>query len=248
MVAFVLEVLCIQIIGNQTGYNYLALFLQGGIGAGSYYYPIMIQFIFIFPVIFFIVRKYRFKGLLLCLAMNAVYELLHWAYGMNEGCYRLIGLRYIFVIAFGVFLHYKEGCDEVSMKQYKTFLVLAFIIGACFIYLTCYTTYQPKIIIHWTRVSFVGSMYFVPIMDILLSKCKWKCKPLEILGQASFNIFLAQMVFFWIGAPFIYSHVASRKIQLLACVVICVVAGVAFYFVEQPITRWIVRKVKKIKM
>lgn len=227
------------------GYNYVALFLQGGLGPGSYYYPIMLQFIFLFPIIFFIVKKYRFKGLLICLTMNATYELLHWAYGMNEGCYRLIGLRYIFVIAFGVFLHYKEGCDEVSMKQYKTFLVLAFIIGACFIYLTCYTTYQPKIIIHWTRVSFMGSMYFLPIMDWLLSKCCWKCKPIEVLGQASFNIFLSQMVFYWIGAPIIYANIASRKLQLLVCVIICVAVGVAFYFVEQPITKYVIKKIRQ---
>ncbi len=33
-------------------------FIDGGYGKGSYYYPIMIQFIFWFPVLFFIIKKY----------------------------------------------------------------------------------------------------------------------------------------------------------------------------------------------
>ena len=154
----------IYYVGIQGDYNFLSLFLQGGIGAGSYYYPVMMQFIFLFPIIFFIVKKYLFKGLLICLGMSAVYELLHWAYGMSESCYRLIALRYIFVIAFGVFLNYKDQCDDKTKNIFKKFLIASFIIGTFFIWLTCYTGYRPVILVHWTRVSFVGSMYFAPIM------------------------------------------------------------------------------------
>ena len=102
------------------------------------------------------------------------------------------------------------------------------------------------ILVHWTRVSFVGSMYFVPIMYVLISKCKIKCKPLEVLGAASFNIFLTQMVFFWIGASFVYAYVPSRLLQLILCVVICVVTGVLFYYIEQPFTKWIMKKIRKL--
>lgn len=243
-VAFMIEVVYIEML-MPDAYNLGILFLQGGLGAGSYYYPIMIQFIFLFPVIFFIVRKYLLKGLFICLGMNIAYETLHWAYGMNEGCYRLIVLRYIFVIAFGVFLSYKERCDDRTKKLYKKILIVMFIIGVFFIYLVCYTDYQPRIIVHWTRVSFMGSMYFVPILDWLISKCRINCKPLELLGKVSFNIFLTQMVFYWVGASIIYSYVSSRKLQLLLCTIICVSVGVLFYWIEQPITKWLIKKIRK---
>lgn len=137
MMAFVIEVIFTEVVYSGGGYNWGLVFLQGGLGAGSYYYPIMIQFIFLFPIIYFIVRRYLFKGLLICLGMNAVYELLHWAYGMPEECYRLVAFRYIFVIAFGVFLNYKDYCTDKEKEIYKKFLLVFFIVGALFIYLTC---------------------------------------------------------------------------------------------------------------
>lgn len=244
LVAFIIEVVYVQFFMPGT-YDFGLVFLQGGLGPGSYYYPVMIQFIFLFPIIYFIVKKYLFKGLLICLGMNAIYEVLHWAYGMNEGCYRLLALRYIFVIAFGVFLNYKKGCTEGEKKHYKAFLIVSFFIGVLFIYLTCYTAYQPKIIIHWTRVSFIGSMYFIPILDWLMTKCHIKCKPLEILGQASFNIFLTQMVFYWCGVPIVYSHISNKILQILACTIICAVGGVVFYWIEQPITKRIIKESRR---
>ena len=35
-------------------------FFTGGFGYGSYYYPIMIQFIFVFPIVYFIVKGWSF--------------------------------------------------------------------------------------------------------------------------------------------------------------------------------------------
>lgn len=37
--------------------DFIHLFLIGGTGPGSYYYPVMIQFIFVYPVIFFYYKK-----------------------------------------------------------------------------------------------------------------------------------------------------------------------------------------------
>ena len=35
---------------------------EGGVGPGSYYYPILIQLIFIYPIIYSLVKKYKFYG------------------------------------------------------------------------------------------------------------------------------------------------------------------------------------------
>ena len=39
----------------------LYIFLRGADGPGSYYYPILIQFIFLFPIIFFIIKNWISK-------------------------------------------------------------------------------------------------------------------------------------------------------------------------------------------
>lgn len=83
-------------------------FLDGGYGPGSYYYPLMIQLIFVFPIIHFIVRKYQYLGVWICGFINFIYELLQRAYDMNEACYRLLVLRYILVISVGCYIAYKK--------------------------------------------------------------------------------------------------------------------------------------------
>ncbi len=168
--------------------------------------------------------------------MNAVFELLQWAYGMNGECYRLLLFRYTFVIAFGCYLNLPE--QKISKGLYAG----AFIIGVLFILAYCYWGYQPVVIVHWTRTSFVGSLYLLPIAAVLIKKCTWKFAPLELLGKASFNIFLAQMVYYQCASRFVYAHVQSRPLQLLIGVVASVVFGLVFYWLETPLTKFLVKK------
>lgn len=85
VIAFAIEEIAFNSIGTvdhgilQLG----SIFLCGGIGPGSYYYPIMIQFIFYFPIIYFIIRKYDYKGVFICALINVIYEVLKSVYGMK---------------------------------------------------------------------------------------------------------------------------------------------------------------------
>lgn len=212
-------------------------FLVGGYGPGGFYYPIMMQFIFTFPVIFFIIKKYDFYGLLLCGAANCLYEILRYAYGMNGECYRLLIFRYILVIAFGCYLSLR------TRRVKKIWGYVSFIVGLLYIILISYTAYSPKIITYWTGTSFVSCLYVLPIAALLIDKCKVKLKALELIGKASYNIFLVQMIYYSFLAGMIYSFVSSRILELAADISICVLIGIIFYYVETPITKIILTKV-----
>ncbi|MBE6005389.1 MAG: acyltransferase [Lachnospiraceae bacterium] len=82
-------------INVQSKLDYVKWFLNGTVGQGSYYFPILIQLIFTFPIIYFIVEKSAKRGVILCFTINCVYELLRWSYEMNDECYRLLLFRYI---------------------------------------------------------------------------------------------------------------------------------------------------------
>ena len=110
-------------------FSLLLTFLQGGSGPGSYYYPIMIQFVFLFPIIFFILKKYKFKGVVICGIVNAVYELLKRAYGMNEGYYRLLLFRYILLIAIGCYLTSDDFRINIKAAFLSCLIGISFIIG-----------------------------------------------------------------------------------------------------------------------
>ncbi len=226
---------------NSSASQMICYFLTGGFGPGSYYYPVMMQFIFFFPVIFFIIRRYRFNGLIICGSMNFVYELLHKAYGMNEECYRLLLFRYILVIAFGCYLSIKKN------KYSKKVCVISMLAGITYIVLYRYLGYTPLLTIHWTGTSFWACLYIMPISIMILRNEKLKCKVVELLGKASYNIFLVQMVYYndW-GGVFSYDVFENRAIQLLINMIICLPLGILFYYIETLITKSAIHEVQII--
>ncbi len=185
----------VYIVGIRS-YGILALvfdYLRGGKGQGSYYFPVMIQFIFLFPVIFFLIRKYNWKGLIYCFGLNVLYEILKTAYCMNETEYRLLLFRYMFVIAAGCYLafaNFEKSCKE------KVIALISITVGLFFIYLFSYTNYQPKIVTYWTNTSFLTCLFIIPILYFLIRQVNISFKPMEIIGKASFHIFLIQMIYY----------------------------------------------------
>ena len=233
----------VVLIKRGSNFNPILLFLHGGVGGGSYYYPILLQLIFLFPVIYFLIKRNGFKGLIICAVINFIYEVLVWAYMIRVDTYRLLVFRYIFVIAFGVYLFYKK--NECRTYIYKAFLLVAFVIGATFIYMNCYRGYVPTICAHWTRTSLFAVPFIFVIADIGITKCKWGFKPLELLGKASYNIFLVQMVYHGLYAPLVNARITSRYVELFVTIIIPLILGCVFYFVEQPITKRVLSYVRK---
>ena len=124
--------------------------IEGTTGKGSYYYPVMMQLIFVFPLIYFVIEKQKESGLVLCIIANAVFEILTWAYGVPTGSYRLLIFRYVFLIAAGVYA-YKGYRFHVWTSILMTF------IGAAFIAVVVYIGYEPKIFNKdWATTNFVS--------------------------------------------------------------------------------------------
>lgn len=236
--AVLLEIIAdCAIFGNVSIKESLVMFFVGGKGPGSYYYPVMVQFVFLFPCVCIGIKRTGTKGLLVCFFINAVYELLQRMYGMNEDLYRLLVLRYLFVISFGAYLFF------LGQKRIRTkWGIACFAAGAAFILITQYTRYEPHIIRYWTGTSFLACLYVLPISYILLRKDrKAKCALLELLGRASFSVFLTQMVWFNYAAGFMYEHIGSIFIRLSINFIVCSVFGVLFYFIENPFTKKVMR-------
>lgn len=154
MLFFVLQEFVLFLTGDITELGKILLsFFVGGTAPGSYYYPVMIQSLIMFPIIYFLIKEYDLKGLRICGYLNFLYKVLQRVSEMPEGCYRLLFFRYILVVAFGCWL---------AIGKYKYKLVM-FIVGIIFIFLNCYEGYQPKIIVYWTRTSFMACFYIIPI-------------------------------------------------------------------------------------
>lgn len=239
-VAFAID-FCVQVIWyirNPVGIkgffvHEIALFLQGGNGPGSYYYPAMIQIMFLFPIIYVLVKKYNWKGVLIVAFATFFFEVLKFPYMENEGQYRLLLFRYFMLIAFGSYF----AMNKMNRKHW----ILLFV-GFCFIILFRYTNYSPKIFKWWTGTSMFPVVFIIPIFGFLVEK-NIKFAPLEIVGKASYNIFLTQMVYFCYLYGKIKEILSNVYLNALASIVICVIIGIVFYEIENRITKKITAKV-----
>ena len=208
---------------------------SGGVGPGSYYYPILLQFIIIMPLIFFLIYKFDYKGLLGCVSANLFFEIVKSGLFISEGAYRLLIFRYITVIAFGCYF-------AIGKNQLKAGLKLSMLFfGVIYIIVFQYFGYTPFFMKYWTGTSMFACMYIIPIVSLLIRCDRIKLAPIELLGRASYNIFLSQMVFYAFFADLIYSVLNNMFLQLLISILICVLSGVGFYFLETPFTRKLIR-------
>ena len=215
----------------------LAWAIDGTAGKGSYYYPVMMQLIFYFPIIYFIVYVKKENGLIICMAMNAVYELLAWAYGMNGGCYRLLVFRYTFVIAVGVFTYKKY---KIS-KGWSAVMTIA---GALFIIAVGRMNFVPRILNKdWATTNFISSLLIAPAMVWILQNVRIRLAPLEIIGRASYHIFLAQMVYYAGYYDILQGKTGSWQAHLAAGMAVCLAAGMAFYYIDKPMQEWAVSRI-----
>ena len=89
---------------NCCWFEMLNRFLCGGRGPGSYYIPLMFQLVFLFPCLFFLIKRIDYKGLWVCFFACFSFEILKTAYGMNVECYRLLIFRYLFLISYGCYM------------------------------------------------------------------------------------------------------------------------------------------------
>ncbi|QTQ12853.1 hypothetical protein HRI96_03180 [Treponema parvum] len=222
--------------------------LRGGNGPGSYYFPIMIQFLLIYPVIYFAIQKHGIKGFFACLAVNALYEFFQRIYWVDAELYRLLVLRYISVIAFGSLLASEHKGEIKTVHK-----IIAFFMGVVFLFIEAYTSYSPKIIIHWTGTCFLATLYILPICCFLFEKCRnVRIAPLELAGKASFNIFLTQMLFFVYAGQIsgkIFANVQNQYVltvlQNLFNILVCVIFGILFYKIENKLTSELLKSLKK---
>ncbi len=215
-------------------------FAQGGEGPGAYYYPLLMQLIIVFPLLYFLIERQGFFGLVLMFLATYLMEFLKIVYQMGDNTYCLLMFRYTFIICVGIYLgssHYKKR---------NAVAVASFIAGVAFLIFTQYAGCHIPYINVWVPTSLFGCLYIAPLVAFGIRNLgELRFRPLELLGRASYNIFLAQKVYYYTMAPWIYDHVANQSYWLPINLVVSVFFGIMFYFVEGPITTYVVSVVNK---
>lgn len=120
-------------------------------------------------------------------------------------------------------------------------------VGIAFISLIIYGGYTPKILnATWASTNFISGLSIAPLMMWLLQNTNIRFKPLEIVGRASYHIFLVQMEYYlgYYQKTYAVAH-EQNYIHLALGVAICLLVGIIFYYVDKPLQDWIRKKLRR---
>ena len=228
---------------EQREVHLLRIFLLGGYGPGSYYVPVMMQLLIIFPIIYLLIEKNATLGLTAAAIANLLFEAAIKLFEIDKYYYRLSIGRYLLLIAFGCYLYLYP---DRRMKRYQ--MLLMFFAGLS--YLIAVFGFDQELLLfeYWKTTAMPVAFYIFPIVILLFRRFYHSRIPgtlgklLRWMGQASYHIFLAQMVYyhFKLGGPVME---AAWYVAVPFNILISVPAGLAFYELD----RLCMGKIKQVK-
>lgn len=198
-VLYFLEIILMYIIQKRTIglHEAIYVFLTGGWGPGSYYIPMLTQFIFCFPILYYLVKKDSVKGSIVILGTQILFEILVAAIPVPEALYRLILIRYLAFIWFGIIVFYYRR------RIKNTYVFIMALIGSLYIALIPIAHQPMPVFRYWTSTSMptvfwagalvMAGMYFPKRFPGIIDKV------MNRTGTSTYCIFLIQMAYFQLG-------------------------------------------------
>ena len=227
---YIIEIILLLVTKEK--YNFLLLFFEGGIGPGSYYVPCLVQFLFVFPVIYALVKKNALLGIGVSGLVNLAFEIAIMVLPIPYQGYRLAILRYLLLISLGVALWvYRES----RIKTWQ--LVTMFVIGLGYCFGIVWKDVDIGLFKWWKPTTFPIAFYIFPVYVMLARLFFDKHIPGKVgqfiatIGKASYHIFLTQMVYyhFELGG-FIMKQEWYFAVPFN--IVVSVTVGIIFYYCE----------------
>ncbi|WP_411841933.1 acyltransferase family protein [Salinicoccus sp. HZC-1] len=209
-------------------------FITGGWGPGSYFVPIIIQATLILPLIYLIMKKNLNVMTFVLFIISLILELICLWMDISRELYRIIVVRYVFALTLGVWLAF-----NYKKINYRWLLPPA---GLSLIYITGANYYDLELIMEPVWLSQHAPAYFYTLLFTIVCLKIYKIKDDSAIsrisikiGQASYHIFLTQMVYFWV-IPNLFAGL-PLYLYITISVVLCFAAGVAFFELENSVRK-----------
>ena len=210
---------------------------------GRYFFVLIVQLLFIIPLLFYYIKKNLKKSLIILFFLYIFYEIFctilitDYDLFFILKSYKFMVLRYILLVGFGIAF----SLDKDFFKS-KFVNILSFLFGIICIFILHYLqpNMYPFFMKHnlWNATESLSVFYIFPVIRFLYFKnIKFKGifhTVLTLIGNASWYIFLVQMVYFGMFPCYKINGLSFSKIILN--IFICVVLGVLFYNAVEFVT------------
>lgn len=210
--------------------------IAGGRGPGSYYFWLYLQFSILLPLLYPLTKKLRRSQLLIIfLLVSEGCEVLSSFLHTPEPIYRLLCLRYLFLIYLGI-----EWVQEGIVISLKSSL-LSLLSIAAIIYFTYFDPSLEPIFFKtaWRYHRWICYYYVSYLLAWLLSlaynairNAKWLDSFFKTIGDASYEIYLVQMAVFSIFSRRLLSFLpetASVVCYVFIALTVSIVGGLVYH-------------------
>lgn len=224
-------------------FHFVFGFLWGLYGPGSYYCDLMLELVFLFPMLYLLIRRFRWCGVFIAGSVNLLFEAGVTHYAVDSKIYRICILRYLLFIAFGCMIYFMRKSNK---KVSWIILLLSMVIGTAYLFSYNYFGYELKIFTYAPGDSMPIAFWSWAVIYIILETLEnlgggqsFVGKIMTLIGQASYHILYTQMIYFAglnVLKKTIYAGV-SNGIILLSSIIVSVVAGIIFYKMETASTK-----------
>jgi peptidoglycan/LPS O-acetylase OafA/YrhL len=225
-------------------------FISGGSGWGAYFVPVIFQSVLVIPLLYLLALRNPDLMVILAIILNIFAEIIILFFGIPRGIASVLYFPFLFAGALGVWL-------VTSTKRPLGWLFLGGAISLAYLTLTSYTpvlssfshfegyngmSHAPAYM--WTLLLAITGLIYLPKYAV-----SWMHRCLEIVGKASWHIFLVQMFYFlfvdkiiltYLVYPLAYSMFLSFFFAILIHIlvaiidiILCCVIGYYWYIIEK---------------
>jgi peptidoglycan/LPS O-acetylase OafA/YrhL len=221
---------------------------RGGYGWGAYFIPVILQSILIVPLLYLLARQDPTRMVVIALCISVLFDAVCILMGWNTDLTSFLYLRFMFAGALGVWL--------VTTDKYSTSWIVAGA-GISLLYLTV-STYTPLLSAFpdytgyggvlqtpafiWTAIIVITGIIYLPKDEESRT-----VRYLSEIGKASWHIFLAQLLYYFLPAAYVYAYIvdplssgnmALQYILIVVCnLPICIGIGYVWYSCEKRIVK-----------
>lgn len=233
------------------GKNAFFSYISGGVGPGGYYTICMIQILVIFPIIYYLIKRYKIIGILFIVFFNLLYAFMVKIGRISTSFDRLCSIRLFTGLMLGIviYLYYNKIKDTVIPW-------ILFVLGAGVLIWNCGGGYQLQFTASWLSSSFAVVPYSAAIVWLVVSKedklqllskqsslINRFIKGIEFVGKATYHIFLVQQFYFCLN---LYNRTNIRLSQASVIdICACVTAGCIFYTCYNKCQMFFIAKQKR---
>lgn len=197
--------------------------ITGGWGPGSYYVLMLVQLLFLFPWIYLLVVKTPRIGSVVMIGLQLLLECIVQYSAIPELVYRLLFLRYLVFVWFGIVLYCY--CEKFN----RIYIALMGITGVLYLWVITYSDWQMKIFRYWTSTSMPTVLWIGFLMILAMRYLIRLPQPIDYImttvGRSTYYIFLVQMMYFAFDWQI---RMSQQWLANASAILICGTLGIAF--------------------